>query len=299
MGLVYAAVLTPRRNQEASVDLGAALDLIEFAGRSGVDGIALLGSTGEFLHFGAEDRRRLTQFALKRSRVPVLVNVSHSCLDGALDLARAAAGEGAAGLLLMPPYFFRYGQAEIREFYRRFAREMEDAAPIFLYNVPEHSTELESQTALELLSGGLFAGIKDSSGRPDYLRRLMPLREAAHVRLLVGNDRLFTRARTEGADGVISGVASAVPELLLGLEAAIRDRDAGKRDLLDGLLQELLAWIDKFPTPVGVREAAAARGLPVGAHAVPPGEQMRREIAAFQDWFPGWLHEVRKAAGQT
>ena len=264
-----------------------------------MEGIALLGSTGEFLHFDAEDRRHLIQFAVKRSRVPVVVNVSHSCLDGALDLARAAVERGAAGLLLMPPFFFRYGQAEIREFYLRFAREMEGAAPIILYNVPDYTTAVESETAAGLLSTGLFAGIKDSSWQPDYLPSLKHLKEKTDVRLLVGNDRLFTRGRMEGADGVVSGVACAVPELLLGLEGAIRDGDSGMRDLLDGMLQEFLNRIDKFPTPMGIREAAAARGLRTGPHAVPPGEEMEGEIARFHEWFPGWLREVRKATVQS
>jgi len=296
---VYAAVLTPRRDEEVAIDLGGALELIEFAGSSGVDGIALLGSTGEFLHFDAEDRRHLVQFAVKRSRAPVLVNVSHSCLDGALDQARTAVRQGAAGLLLMPPYFYQYGQAEIREFCLRFAGEVQGAVPVLLYNVPGFTTAMEIETAAELLSTGLFAGLKDSSGRPEYLSELRRREGKPGVRLLVGNDRVFTRARMEGADAVVSGVAGAVPELLLGLEAAIRDGDSGKRELLEGMLQEFLAWIDKFPTPMGIREAASARGLRTGPHAVPPGEEMGRQIGRFREWFPTWLREVRKAAGAS
>src|SRR5574341_1798569 len=96
---IYIAAVTPRREDEAAIDLAAALDLIDFLGRSGANGIALLGSTGEFLHFDTEDRLHLIQFAIKRSRVPVLVNVSHSCLEGAITLAQGAADHGAAGLL--------------------------------------------------------------------------------------------------------------------------------------------------------------------------------------------------------
>jgi dihydrodipicolinate synthase/N-acetylneuraminate lyase len=81
---IHAALATPRRQDGNEVDLGAALELVDFVGRGGVDGLLLLGSTGEFVHFDVEDRVRLTQFAIKRSRVPVAVNVSHSSLEGAL-----------------------------------------------------------------------------------------------------------------------------------------------------------------------------------------------------------------------
>ncbi len=126
---VHAALVTPRRQDRSQVDLGAALELVDFLCRSGVDGIVLLGSTGEFTHFDVEDRLRLTQFAIKRSRAPVMVNVSHSSLDGALTLARQACSDGASALLLMPPHFFRYGQEEIEEFYLRFAQETRERGP--------------------------------------------------------------------------------------------------------------------------------------------------------------------------
>ncbi len=291
---VYAAALTPRRDGEATIDLAAALDLIDFLGRSGVDGIALLGSTGEFLHFDLEDRRHLIRFALKRSPVPVVVNASHSTIDGALNLAREAASDGAAGVLLLPPHFFRYGQQEIRAFYLQFAEDMEAETPILLYNVPEHAGAIQVDTAIELLSTGRFAGIKDSSGHLDDLLRLRAVRERVPFRLLVGNDRILAPAREAGADGAVSGVASAVPELVCGLDRAVRKGQVGPRQRLEARLQEFLAWVERFPTPVAIREAARARGIKTGPHAVPLGDTGQRHLEEFRKWFPGWWRSVEQ-----
>src|ERR1035438_3710462 len=79
-------------------DIGATLELIDFLCAAGVQGIALLGSTGEFVNLNFDDRVRLVYLAVKRSRVPVLAGVSHSTLDGALALGREASAAGAAGL---------------------------------------------------------------------------------------------------------------------------------------------------------------------------------------------------------
>ena len=81
-------------------------------------------------------RHRLLSLATKRSRVPVIAGVSHSTLTGALQLADDAIHAGADALMLMPPYFFRYGQGEVEQFYRDFARETRDVVPILLYNIP-------------------------------------------------------------------------------------------------------------------------------------------------------------------
>src|SRR6185437_6919329 len=102
---VYAAVATPRVADSIEIDPAALFDYLDAIAQAGVDGIVLFGSTGEFVHFELADRMRVATLAIKRCRVPLLVNVSHSTLDGALDLADCAIEAGAAGLLLMPPYF--------------------------------------------------------------------------------------------------------------------------------------------------------------------------------------------------
>lgn len=294
IGGVNAAAVTPRRPENPEVDLAATFELTDFLSASGVRAIALLGSTGEFLHFDLEERNRLVELVVKRSRVPVIAAVGHSTLDGAVLLGREAAYAGAAALLLMPPYFFRYGQEEVREFFLRFAEQIKGAAPILLYNIPFFTSEIACETAIELLSTGLFAGIKDSSGRWESFIRLKAARERKRFTLLVGNDIIFTPARLAGADGVISGVACALPELMVALDHAIASNDAGRRDRLDARLHEFILWIDRFPTPVGIREAAALRGLKIGPAAVPAGRNGQHGLAGFREWFKTWLPIVLK-----
>src|SRR5258706_2348639 len=197
---VIVAAITPRQQGETSIDLGATIEMVDFLGRSGVNAIALLGSTGEFVHFAIEDRGHMVGFAAKRSRVPLLVNVSHSTLDGAVDLAREAADAGVAGLLLMPPYYFRYSQDAIRRFYFDFAEQTRGELPTFLYNIPVFTNGLDIETALSLLDTGQFAGIKDSSGSWDYFVKLRDHATNKPYTILVGDDRMFARARMDGAD---------------------------------------------------------------------------------------------------
>jgi dihydrodipicolinate synthase/N-acetylneuraminate lyase len=113
---VLPAAITARCEGSVAVDFAASLELIAFLESHHVDGITLFGSTGEFLHFSREDRTRLVALAAKQARVPLLVNASHSTLDGAVQIAREAVDAGAAAVLLMPPYFFRYGQDDVRAF---------------------------------------------------------------------------------------------------------------------------------------------------------------------------------------
>jgi|SRR5579864_1729801 len=296
---VYVAAVTPRREEGREADIGAMLELVDFLAAAGVDGIALLGSTGEFLHLSFSDRTRLIEMAVKRSRVPILAGVSHSTLAGTIELAQAAVGAGAAGLLVMPPYFFRYGQEEVREFYLQFATALGKAARIFLYNIPFFTSEIAVETALELLSTGQFAGIKDSSGHYESFERLCALAEQTPFRLFIGNDRIFTRARRAGAHGIVSGVACAAPELLVALNRAIRKNLTDEAGRLDAMLQEFIAWHERFPTPVAIKVATAARGIKVGPLATPLGSESRKRLEEFQEWFQTWLAGVQREAGHV
>ncbi len=300
IGGVYVAAVTPHRDKSYEADVGAALDLVDFLAAAGVDGIALLGSTGEFLHLAFDDRIRLVQLAVKRSRIPLLVGVGHSTSDGAVELGRETASAGAAGLLLMPPYFFRYGQEDIREFYLHFVTAIAGAAPVFLYNIPAFTNEIAIDTAAGLLSTGLFAGIKDSSGEYGYFERLRAVSQKTPFTLLIGNDRIYSRARRMGAHGIVSGVACAVPELLVALEDAIGKNQTAKIDQLDGRLQEFVDWHDRFPTPVAIQAAVYERGLKTGPRAVPLGLAAQKLLDEFREWFRAWLPLVqREASGEV
>jgi 4-hydroxy-tetrahydrodipicolinate synthase len=286
-GVIAAAVTPHKRGTEP--DIGATLELIDFLCAAGVQGIALLGSTGEFVNLNFDDRVRLVYLAAKRSRVPVLAGVSHSTLDGALALGCEASAAGAAGLLLMPPFFFRYGQPEIREFYLRFAAGMSRGAPIYLYNIPAFTSGISSETAVQLLATGRFAGIKDSSGDWDNFQALSRYKLEHSYTLLVGHDAIFAPARVAGADGVVSGVACAVPELLLALDRAIAQHDEAETARLDARLHEFLARIERFPTPVAIKAALAARGIKTGPPPVPLAPETQAALDEFREWFRSWV----------
>lgn len=292
---VYAAAVTPRRLGVQDINLGVMWELVDFLVSHKVDGLVLLGSTGEFVHFSNSERMRMMGLAAKRSRVPVIINVSHSTLDGAVELAQAAAASGAAGVLLMPPYFFRYEPASVETFLRQFVDEAEIDIPILLYNIPIFSNPLPFDISKRLIEQRLYAGAKDSSGDPSSLDRFSALRAASGCTVMVGADHLFAGAmRTRGVDGVVSGVACAVPELMVALHRSLCAGDPTASERLELRLHQFLAWVAKLPTPVCIREATALRGLKLGPHAVPLLGEQERLIGEFREWFRAWLPEVQR-----
>ena len=292
---VYAAAVTPRRRGLQEINLGATWELIDFLCAHKVNGIVFMGSTGEFPFFSIEERIRMMSLAVKRSRVPIWINVSHATLSGAIELAEAAADGGAAGLLLMPPYYFRYRPDELLAFYRKYAATIRGRRiPTYLYHIPLFTTGIPLPVATELLKDQTFAGIKDSSGDWDTFLSLQRLNREHPFSLMIGDDALFAQARAEGSPAGISGVASAVPELLVALDRAVAAAQSERVHLLNARLREFLAWLGHFPVPVGVKEAAALRGIKCTEHAVPFSPAQDVKLEEFRTWFRAWLPAVQK-----
>jgi dihydrodipicolinate synthase/N-acetylneuraminate lyase len=291
---VWAAAVTPHRRHGFEADYAGMLELVDKLGRSGVDGIVLLGSTGEFLHIQPAERQRLVHLAVKRSRVPIVVGVGHSTLDAAIQLGEAAVNSNVAGLLLMPPYFYRYSEEQVMEFFRLFALAIGGALPILLYNIPAFANPISLPMVQELLLSGDFAGIKDSSGDAAFFDSLAELRRQIPFALLCGNDRLITHAHHAGCDGIVSGIASAAPELIVALDRALDRRDERRAQELQAHLSVFIEWIERFPVPVGISAAVEARGLKVGPAAIPLTAAQDDALEEFKAWLMNWLPYIEE-----
>ncbi|MDQ2840466.1 MAG: dihydrodipicolinate synthase family protein, partial [Acidobacteriota bacterium] len=257
---VYAALATPRRPDSLESDTAALLDYLDVVASAGVDGFVLFGSTGEFVHFGIEERMRAAALAIKRSRVPVLVNVSHSTLAGAVAIAENAAEADASGVLLSPPSFYRYHDDQLFEFYEQFRRQIAEEMPVYLYNLPMFVSAITPALAERLLLTGKYAGIKESSGDWAYFEALRKVRGKVPFQILMGNEALYVRGRSAGADGTISGVAAALPELIVAIERALKAADETLAQALERRLSEFLQYVEKFPSTVAIRQAGVVRG---------------------------------------
>ena len=289
---LYAALLTPRKAGASDANVAAMLDYIDRVVNTGVDGLVLFGATGEFIHFDIEERIRVSHLAIRRSRVPVLVNVSHSGLAGVLTLAESAIFTGAAGLMLMPPYFYRYGEDEIDCFYKSALSAIGGQVPVYLYNLPQFTNAISAQLARKLLTSLPLTGIKDSSGDLPLFDSLKTLRAEWPFSLLIGNENVYLQERLSGADGSVSGIAAALPELMVALERAVTGKDLEQAHHLNTKLKEFLGWLDQFPATVGLKQTAAFRGWIKSDFAFPLSAESKSQLNAFDHWLRDWLPEL-------
>jgi 4-hydroxy-tetrahydrodipicolinate synthase len=279
---VFASAITPRRANSQDADFSGMLDLLDFLAAGGVNGVCLLEAAGEFFDYTFPERQRLVYLGVKRSRLPLMVGVSHSTLAGSIQLAGEAIASGADALILMPPYFFRYSEREIEEFFVEFARETGDAVPLLIHNLPQATSKIEFELMRRLIDTGHLAGILDSSGDCQFFDELLDLRQTRPFALFNGDERTALRALRAGANGVISSSACAVPELLAGLART-------KDDRLQARLNEFLDWAEQFPFPTAIKRAVELRGQKSAPPLTPLAPETRQAVTEFSTWFVEWV----------
>lgn len=280
-GGVYAAVLTPR-TLTGVLDEAAFAGLLEFLLGKGILGFAVNGATGEFCVTQETEFARLMTVAAEvtRGRGSFLAGIGSASAEGAIRLGKIAAQAGAAAVLLPMPYFFPYTQGDLKQFVCTVAAGMD--AAVLLYNLPQFTTGLHAATSLELIGESPCAlGIKDSSGSLDAVRMLTA--EGWGLRL-IGNDEVLAQALEERVlDGVVSGVACVLPELIARLYAA-EPGSAEFREYAEALrtfIEQIRAW----PTPWGLKIVAEARGLGTARFPMPLSAERQAQKAELLRWF--------------
>lgn len=291
---VYAALLTPRR-ADNGLDLSGVSRLIEFLTRHNVRSYAVNGATGEFCLTTPKELRAL--FAEIRgvtgNNANLLCGIGSAGSAGAIELAKIAQEEGSRALLVPAPYFFSYQQDDLEAFFHILAARVQ--LPMLLYNLPQFTTGLEVDTACRLIRDvPNIIGIKDSSGSLDILRALT--KQAIPACRIIGNDSALVAAlQEEICDGVVSGVACVLPELIQSVYQSGRVVDVQgfapfccATDLLD----EFIARIDAFPTPWGLKWIAEAREILPATFAQPLSAQRTMQGTELVAWFQGWRNSL-------
>ena len=94
-------------DEHHKVDIEASKRQADFLISKGVDGLAYLGTSGEFSIMTVEEKKNFINEMIKyvNGRVNVIVGVGDTGLENSMDLLKFVAQAGADGVRLINPYF--------------------------------------------------------------------------------------------------------------------------------------------------------------------------------------------------
>jgi len=216
---LFAAIITPF-NAEGEVDAERMIDLVRFQISKGVDGIYPCGSTGLGPMMRTDERKVVAEAVLSaaRGKVPVVVQVGAADTASTVELARHAERAGADAVASLTPYYYKPGERASVKHFEAISGAV--GIPVFAYNIPQFTgNNLQASVVAGMAKKGTIRGMKDSSRD---LLQLLDLLDAVPDDFVVmnGTEEYGLFAIMSGANGLVSGGASALPELFKSLVAS-------------------------------------------------------------------------------
>jgi 4-hydroxy-tetrahydrodipicolinate synthase len=282
----FTAVITPF-TEKGEVDRATLGRIVRWQVAGGVDGLAPCGTTGEGATLTPDEQREVVATVVQacEGRVPVLAGCGTNDTRRTVEAARAAAGEGADGLLVVSPYYNKPNRSGMIAHYEAVAAATR--LPVVVYNVPGRTgQDLGAELILELAKIRGVVGVKEASGNLEQVADLV-MRRSPGFAVLSGDDSLALAAVALGAEGVVSVVSNEAPEEMSAMIRAARESDLARARELHYRLLPLMRSNFCETNPVPVKAAMALLGLcsdrvraPLGPPDPRSVERLRTSLAA-------------------
>jgi 4-hydroxy-tetrahydrodipicolinate synthase len=255
---IWSASLTPLR-PDLSIDLPMLIEHSRWHLARGCHGIALFGTTGEGTSFSVGERKAALEAVIAAGVPAASIMAGSGCaaLSDTIELTSHAVKQGCAGVLTLPPFFFK-GLGE-EGLYRCFAEIVERVSDarlrMYLYNIPQLSAvKFEVKLIERLLKAypTAIAGLKDSSG--DWNSTKEYLDAFPGWGLFTGWDPHLREVVRLGGAGTISGM----PNInAAGLRQLYDNRTKPEGAALEATATTLIKIVDAAPPTAGLRAVLA------------------------------------------
>lgn len=215
---VWCATLTP-------LDARGAVDDARFAAHvarlfaEGVDGIVPFGTTGEGPSFSVAERMTGLDVLIGAGTpaAKIVAATGGAALPDTIALTRHALALGCAGVLVMPPFFFKGVTDD--GVYASYAALIDavanDRLRVYLYHIPQVTAVPLAMDVIGRLRAaypGVIAGVKDSAGE---LAHTLELRARfPDLAILTGHEPHLPPLLAAGGAGTVCGVANLFPRAM-------------------------------------------------------------------------------------
>lgn len=215
---VVVAHLTPF-SESGRVDHGVLKEYIRFLAVKGVDGVFVCGTTAEAQLLSLEERKQVLEAVMdaNEGKMTIVAQCGTVNLPDTQELLQHARSCGADGGGVVTPFYYRYSQEELYEYYATLAKTVPDF-PLYLYNIPSLAGNEISPSLVARLRSTFsnIVGLKDSSGNLTTISSYL-LELPRSFRVIVGYDRGFLPSLFMGAAGSVTGPGGVFPEPFVSL----------------------------------------------------------------------------------
>lgn len=262
------AIVTPMHT-DGSIDYEALSRFVEFQIGSGINGLVVMGTTGENATIEPEDQKKVIAYTVEKvaGRVPVIAGTGTNNTEHVLHNTRNACQVGADAVLVVTPYYNKATQNGLVTHFTAVADE--STLPVILYNVPSRTgCNLLPKTVAKLSEHPNIAAIKEATGSLAQMIEIMHLC-GDKIDVYSGEDGLTVPMMAMGAKGTISVLSNVAPRQSVAMtDACLRGDYAAAAKMQCDLLPLINALFSEV-NPIPAKAATAAMGFGADALRMP------------------------------
>ena len=257
----WTALITPF-NEDKSIDFEAFGNLIDYQIDNGVNGLLLLGTTGEAPTMTDEEKEEIIKFGIKKiaGRVPVMVGSGTNNVDKAIKATNRAKELGADFALVITPYYNRTSQEGLYQFFKAVVENTN--IPIVMYNVPSRTgMNMEAATTARLANDfERIVGVKEATGNLVQVTKILKDAPDDFV-LLSGDDDVTIPIMAASGKGVISVTSNIAPKAISDMVRSWQEGRQQEAVKANQYLSDLNSAMFMVTNPIPVKDALWQMGM--------------------------------------
>lgn len=262
-------------DSQGNIDVQGNKNIWEHLIKNDIDGIVLLGSTGEFFSLSIDEKKFLIDQAVEyvNKRVKLYVGTGSMTIEETVELSNYALEKGVDAVMVIGPYYFSLSSESIESYFDEVAKKVK--GDIFLYNFPERTGyDLNAEITLNLLRKNKnIIGFKDTVNEMGHTRKLITTvrEEFPNFIILAGYDENLAHIMLSDGDGCIGGLSNLYPEIFSRWVKSINENnidDIYKYQKIVNEMMELYTIGTPF-IPI-VKKAMLLRGIEIENHSIKP-----------------------------
>lgn len=208
----------------------------------------------------------------------LIAHVGAIDLVSAVKLARHAADVGMDAISSVPPFFYHYGEAEIRDYYQALS----DASglPILMYASPLSGVEITWDMVDRMMDIPHMIGLKWTSYDYFTMHRIRELR-GGNINVINGPDECLLCGLNMGADGGIGATYNVMPKLFAEIYSQFHAGNIAAAQAAQFKANKLIEVLLKFGVVVGIKDILSELGYDCGYQVYPQKRFSAQERAEF------------------
>jgi 4-hydroxy-tetrahydrodipicolinate synthase len=280
-GRVLTAMVTPFA-ADGALDLVRAGELAERLVADGNDGLVVSGTTGESPTTSDAEKDALLRAVVEAvgDRAHVLAGVGSNDTQHTVHAAKAAEKAGAAGLLVVTPYYNKPPQAGLLAHFRAVADAT--SLPVMLYDIPGRTgTAIRTETLLRLAEHPRIVANKDAKGDLFATQQVLA---GSDLAIYSGDDALNLPLLSVGAVGMVSVTGHLIAARLVSLVEAYTSGEVVKAaEINQGTVPVTVGIMTRTQGAIMVKAALQLLGFGVGPVRLPLVDATQDQVALLRE----------------